>query len=127
MVVAVVGTLINLVFDPIFMFVLDFGIRGAGYAVFGRVIEGMEIVDAIEEARAHGDLSEKPGWVRWSLHPTMTDEEVDTMIDALNDIVSNIKKYEKDYEYVNRTNTFWHKDEKDDQELLNRWFTLEHE
>jgi cyclophilin family peptidyl-prolyl cis-trans isomerase len=26
---------------------LDFGIRGAGYAVFGRVIEGMEVVDAI--------------------------------------------------------------------------------
>ena len=56
----------------------------------------------------------------------MTDEEVDIMIDALNDIVSNISEYGKDYEYVNRTNTFWHKDEKDDKELLNKWFTLEH-
>jgi peptidyl-prolyl cis-trans isomerase B (cyclophilin B) len=26
---------------------LDFGIRGAGYAVFGRVIDGMDVVDAI--------------------------------------------------------------------------------
>jgi peptidyl-prolyl cis-trans isomerase A (cyclophilin A) len=26
---------------------LDFGIRGAGYAVFGTVIDGMDIVDAI--------------------------------------------------------------------------------
>jgi cyclophilin family peptidyl-prolyl cis-trans isomerase len=26
---------------------LDFGIRGAGYAVFGEVIDGMEVVDAI--------------------------------------------------------------------------------
>jgi peptidyl-prolyl cis-trans isomerase A (cyclophilin A) len=26
---------------------LDFGIRGAGYAVFGRVVEGMEVVDKI--------------------------------------------------------------------------------
>jgi hypothetical protein len=49
------------------------------------------------------------------------------MIEALNDIVTNIKEYEKDYNYVNRTNTFWHKDEKDDQKLLNKWFTLEHE
>ena len=32
MVVAVVGTITNLVFDPIFMFVLDFGIRGAAMA-----------------------------------------------------------------------------------------------
>ena len=81
-----------------------------------------EITDKIN----HGDLSEKPGWVRWSLHPTMTDEEVDIMIEALNDIVLNISEYEKDYKYVNSTNTFWHKDEKDDKELLNKWFTLEH-
>ncbi|MGH2628084.1 MAG: peptidylprolyl isomerase, partial [Anaerolineales bacterium] len=26
---------------------LDFGIRGAGYAVFGRVVEGMDVVDKI--------------------------------------------------------------------------------
>jgi selenocysteine lyase/cysteine desulfurase len=82
-----------------------------------------EITDKIN----HGDLSQKPGWVRWSLHPTMTNDEVDIMIEALNDIVTNIKEYEKDYNYVNRTNTFWHKDEKDDQKLLNKWFTLEHE
>ena len=82
-----------------------------------------EITDKIN----HGDLSQKPGWVRWSLHPTMTNDEVDSMIVALNDIVTNIKEYEKDYNYVNRTNTFWHKDEKDDLELLNKWFTLEHE
>ena len=26
---------------------LDFGIRGAGYAVFGEVLEGMDVVDKI--------------------------------------------------------------------------------
>ena len=31
----------------------------------------------ITEKINHGDLSEKPGWVRVSLHPVMTDEEVD--------------------------------------------------
>ena len=38
--------------------------------------KSQEITDKIN----HGDLSEKPGWVRWSLHPTMTNEEVELMI-----------------------------------------------
>ena len=33
-----------------------------------------------------GDFSEKPGWVRLSLHPTMTDNELDTVIIALREI-----------------------------------------
>ncbi|HYQ57130.1 MAG TPA: aminotransferase class V-fold PLP-dependent enzyme [Draconibacterium sp.] len=73
----------------------------------------------------HGDLSEKPGWVRWSLHPTMTDAEVDNVIAALKDIVANINEYQKDYVYVNRSNVFWHKDEKEDKDMLKKWFTLE--
>ncbi|MCX6266371.1 MAG: aminotransferase class V-fold PLP-dependent enzyme [Bacteroidetes bacterium] len=31
----------------------------------------------------HGDLSQKPGWVRLSLHPTMTNEELYIIIEAL--------------------------------------------
>ncbi|MGE5425169.1 MAG: aminotransferase class V-fold PLP-dependent enzyme, partial [Syntrophothermus sp.] len=38
-----------------------------------------------------GDLSEKPGWVRLSLHPTMTDEDLDYIADAL-------KIIEKEYQ-----------------------------
>ncbi|PIF02092.1 MAG: selenocysteine lyase [Draconibacterium sp.] len=73
----------------------------------------------------HGDLSEKPGWVRWSLHPTMTDNDVRQMITALNDIVNNIESYKKDYNYDNHTNTFWHKNEKSDKHLMRQWFSLE--
>ncbi|MDX8338676.1 aminotransferase class V-fold PLP-dependent enzyme [Draconibacterium sp. IB214405] len=86
----------------------------------------LEQSEAITSKINLGDLSDKPGWVRWSLHPTATDEEVDNVIAALKDIVSNIETYKKDYVYVNRTNTFWHKDEKENQELLKKWFTLEH-
>ena len=80
-----------------------------------------EITDKIN----HGDLSEKPGWVRWSLHPTMTNAEVETMITALHDIAQNINSYTQDYIYDNRTNVFWHKNEKDHNEMIKRWFTLE--
>ncbi|WP_297091019.1 aminotransferase class V-fold PLP-dependent enzyme [uncultured Draconibacterium sp.] len=82
--------------------------------------QSQQITDKIN----HGDLSEKPGWVRWSLHPTMTDAEVDTMITALKDIVGNIESYKNDYVYVNRTNVFWHKDENNDDTLMQKWFTL---
>lgn len=83
--------------------------------------QSKEITDKIN----HGDLSEKPGWVRWSLHPTMTDAEVDLMIEALNDIVENIETYRADYRYDNRLNVFWHKDEKGDEELMKSWFSLD--
>ena len=83
--------------------------------------QSKEITDKIN----HGDLSDKPGWVRWSLHPTMTNNEVDLMITALNDIIGNIETYKKDYTYNNRTNEYWHKNEKSDEELMNRWFSLD--
>lgn len=83
--------------------------------------QSQEITDKIN----HGDLSDKPGWVRWSLHPTMKNDEVDLMIFALNDIIANIKIYEKDYTHDNRTNVYWHKNEKNDDTLINRWFSLD--
>ncbi len=79
----------------------------------------------ITEKINHGDLSEKPGWVRWSLHPTMPDSEVDLMIHALEDIVENIETYKKDYSYNNHTNEFWHKNSIGDEELMERWFSLD--
>ncbi len=59
----------------------------------------------------HGDLSEKPGWVRWSLHPTTTDEEVIFVLRSLEKIIENVSGWEKDYVYSIRTNEFMHRDE----------------
>ncbi|RIH65863.1 aminotransferase class V-fold PLP-dependent enzyme [Mariniphaga sediminis] len=78
----------------------------------------------ISEKISHGDLSEKPGWVRWSLHPTMLDAEVDLMIFALKDIVKNSRKYQADYIYDNRKNIFRHKNGPDNEELMQKWFSL---
>jgi selenocysteine lyase/cysteine desulfurase len=55
-----------------------------------------------------GDLSEKPGWVRLSIHPTTTDSEVNYIVDALEQIVKNIKKWGKDYFYLPNKNIFEH-------------------
>lgn len=55
-----------------------------------------------------GDLSEKPGWVRMSLHPTMTNEEVYLIIDAIREIVKNINEWKNDYRYDAAKNEFYH-------------------
>ena len=63
----------------------------------------------ITEKINHGDLSEKPGWVRVSLHPVITDEEVLFFINALKEIVTNHTEWKKDYIYNPKKNEFEHR------------------
>ena len=56
-----------------------------------------------------GDLSLKPGWVRLSLHPTMTDGELNLTVNALREIVANHKEWSQDYYHSPETNEFFHK------------------
>lgn len=65
---------------------------------------------AITDKINMGDLSEKPGWVRWSLHPTMTNDEVYHFVDALEQIEDNLEEWSTDYIYDNHTNEYFHKD-----------------
>jgi len=81
-----------------------------------------EITDLI----THGDLSQKPGWIRLSLHPTMTDEELHYIIDAIKQVSVHHFEWKKDYLYNKHTNEFVHINEwhhKD--ELVNSWFVLD--
>jgi hypothetical protein len=80
-----------------------------------------EITDKIDA----GDLSMKPGWVRLSLHPTMTNDELHFILDAIRQTVENVEKWKKDYCYDRHTNEF-HQckfPENTDSEIT-RWFTL---
>ena len=52
------------------------------------------------------NLSNKPGWVRVSLHPTMTNEELLFICDAIQKVVSNYEEWQKAYEYNSSTNEF---------------------
>ena len=52
------------------------------------------------------DLSEKPGWVRLSLHPVLLDEEVEYICHAIREIVGNIDEWREDYQYNPKTNEF---------------------
>ncbi len=61
---------------------------------------------SITDQISKGFLANKPGWVRLSLHPTMTDEELDVVLNALEDIALNVKTWAEDYEYDSSTNEY---------------------
>jgi len=72
----------------------------------------------------HGDLSLKPGWVRLSLHPTMLDQEVTYIADALKQIGANHPSWSDNYTYNRHTNEFEHLTEFRDSIDVKTWFSL---
>ncbi len=76
----------------------------------------------ITEKISRGDLSEKPGWVRMSLHPTMTNNELIFVIDAIKEIVKNKEEWSKEYIYDVSTNEFYHKNYKGLDKIVTEWF-----
>jgi len=63
-----------------------------------------EITDKIDT----GDLSMKPGWIRLSLHPTMTNEELLFITNAIRQTYENAEIWQKDYIYDRHTNEYNH-------------------
>ncbi|MEI7484109.1 MAG: aminotransferase class V-fold PLP-dependent enzyme [Ignavibacteriota bacterium] len=78
----------------------------------------------ITELINHGDLSLKPGWVRLSLHPTMTNEELYVVCEALKEIQKNFKKWKEDYVYSNHTNEFYHMGGQKNTIDVSEWFKM---
>ncbi|WP_040208724.1 aminotransferase class V-fold PLP-dependent enzyme [Neobacillus jeddahensis] len=66
--------------------------------------DSMQIMNKINE----GDQSLKPGWVRFSLHPVMTDEEIISFVNALQEITQNIKEWKKEYKYDVASNDYFY-------------------
>lgn len=55
----------------------------------------MRITDMINQ----GDLTDKPGWVRISLHPTMTDNEARYIGQSVVQVLENYELWAKDYDF----------------------------
>ena len=70
-----------------------------------------------------GDQTHKPGWIRLSLHPILTNAELDLILDAIEQLCVNHKEWGKDYVYHNQTNEFTHKSfEDEDNRRVEAWF-----
>jgi selenocysteine lyase/cysteine desulfurase len=94
---------------------------------------GHFLLDVTHEQSRHiteminsGDLSLKPGWVRLSLHPTMTNDELLYIIDAIAQIAENHIEWSKDYIYNKHTNEFTHINRPNSfyNSILEDWFTV---
>jgi len=73
-----------------------------------------------------GDLSNKPGWIRASIHPVMTNEEVVFLVSAIKQLAIHHKEWGKDYTYNSHTNEFCHLSGTDSvQTIVNSWFDWE--
>ena len=89
-----------------------FGIQTrGGCACAGTYGHNLLNIDAIRSHEIYceinsGDNTLKPGWIRLSIHPTTSNEEVNYMINALENIIKNIDEYQKDYRYNNKVNDF---------------------
>jgi len=80
-----------------------------------------EITDKIDA----GDLSMKPGWIRLSLHPTMTNAELLFIIAAIRQTVEKAEVWKKDYCYDRHTNEFSHcKFSEMNKSIYSDWFKL---
>lgn len=55
-----------------------------------------------------GILSDKPGWVRLSLHPTMSNAEAHAIVQAIRELAQHHQSWARDYRYCARQNHFSH-------------------
>jgi selenocysteine lyase/cysteine desulfurase len=82
-----------------------FGIQARGgcscAGTYGHLLLGIgeersyEILDSLRA----GERWHKPGWVRLSIHPTMTDTEIDYIVDAVETTTEYHREWGRDYSY----------------------------
>ncbi|KUO67035.1 MAG: selenocysteine lyase [Lutibacter sp. BRH_c52] len=80
---------------------------------------------SIEEKIIEGCLVERPGWIRMSIHPTITNEEILYVCESIKQVAENIEEWGNDYQYDAIKNEFTHKTAKPiENELVNNWFKV---
>lgn len=107
-----------------------FGIQVRGgcscAGTYGHFLLNVDIITShkITDMINLGDLSKKPGWVRVSLHPTMTNDELYYLADAVRQVVENKEEWEKDYEFSKVTGEYYHKTAPVLNSDVDSWFKL---
>lgn len=71
-----------------------------------------------------GDLIKKPGWIRMSIHPTTTDDEIELVCESIKALAVYHDVWSKDYHYDAKTNSFNHKNAGLlEKEMVALWFS----
>jgi selenocysteine lyase/cysteine desulfurase len=82
--------------------------------------------NVITEELLQKNQSNKPGWVRLSLHPIMTNEELLFICNAIQEVAANHKEWQKDYHHNSATNEYESSvTESGIEREVKEWFWLE--
>lgn len=85
-----------------------------------------EMSESITCKISEGDLTDKPGWIRMSIHPTTTDDEATFMTEAIAELAANWRSWAIDYERQDISNEFEHRDGYAwEDNLVANWFSEE--
>ena len=77
----------------------------------------------IREEIKHGNLFDRPGWIRMSLHPTTSNDEVRYICEAIKNVATNIDRFKADYTFCAVNKEYQHKnDNKTIEALVDTWF-----
>ena len=81
---------------------------------------------SITERIDQGDLSDKPGWVRISFHPSTTTADIEHTLDGVRAIVEHVDEWAKEYVYSPVSNEFTRHDGDTNAPLarVKGWFEL---
>ena len=81
---------------------------------------------SITERIDQGDLSDKPGWVRISFHPSTTMADIDHALNAVREIVEHVDEWANAYAYSPVSNEFTRRDGDSAAPLarVKNWFQL---
>ncbi|WP_442266489.1 aminotransferase class V-fold PLP-dependent enzyme [Tenacibaculum sp. ZS6-P6] len=84
-----------------------------------------ETSKSIEHQILEGCNIEKPGWIRLSIHPTITTQELEFICNSLQELSQNIENWSKDYTYDPIKNDYVHNSVAPiEKELVKNWFSI---
>jgi selenocysteine lyase/cysteine desulfurase len=84
-----------------------------------------ETSNKIKDQISEGCSTQKPGWIRMSIHPTVKDSEIDFLCNSLQEVCENSKEWSKDYTYDDSKNDYVHKTISPiEHSLVKEWFTF---
>ncbi|MGJ8665789.1 MAG: aminotransferase class V-fold PLP-dependent enzyme [Patiriisocius sp.] len=77
-----------------------------------------EILESVNK----GICDMKPGWVRVSIHPTTTNEELHFVIDSILALVENVSEWKKDYKFDGKKYSHQNETKENSSALCEDWF-----
>jgi selenocysteine lyase/cysteine desulfurase len=71
-----------------------------------------------------GDLIQKPGWIRMSVHPTTTNDEIRYVCESIRELAQYHHQWAGDYSYDRSNNEFSHHHAVScEKEMVTQWFS----